>query len=144
MEPRQTSPEQLPALPAQPEVLAAPGSPEAVEAASRRNEQVERGLARRVEVAAQMPAQVPASALPAPVPVSDPQAVDDSQISSPAPLVAADEDLIEKEWVDKAKKVIADTKDDPYRREKEVSRLQIEYVRKRYGRVIGGDNAQAA
>jgi len=29
------------------------------------------------------------------------------------PLVAADEDLIEKEWVDKAKKIVEATKDDP-------------------------------
>ena len=53
------------------------------------------------------------------------------------PLVAADEDLIEKEWVDKAKKVILETKDDPYRREQEVKKIQIDYVRKRYGREIG-------
>ena len=40
-------------------------------------------------------------------------------------------------WVDKAKKIIAETKDDPYRREREVSKLQIEYIRRRYGREIG-------
>lgn len=53
------------------------------------------------------------------------------------PLTANDDDLIEKEWVDKAKKIIIDTKDDPYRREKEVSRLQADYLRKRYGRELG-------
>ena len=56
---------------------------------------------------------------------------------SGTPLIAADEDLIEKEWVDKAKKILAETRDDPYRRESEVSKLQIEYIRKRYGREIG-------
>lgn len=57
--------------------------------------------------------------------------------SDDIPIVASDDDLIEKEWVDKAKKVIAETKDDPYRREREISKLQIEYIRRRYGREIG-------
>lgn len=57
--------------------------------------------------------------------------------SANAPLTAGDDDLIEKEWVDKAKQIITSTKDDPYKREHEVRKLQIEYVRKRYGREIG-------
>lgn len=54
----------------------------------------------------------------------------------PGPAVAADEDLIEKEWVEKAKKVISDTKHDPYAQEQAVSRLQADYLHKRYGKVI--------
>lgn len=69
-----------------------------------------------------------------PVPV----ATDDSNTAGKAlPLVAADDDLIEKEWVEKAKAVIAETKDDPYRREEEVSKLQVDYLRKRYGKELG-------
>ena len=79
-------------------------------------------------------AQVAMPALPTPIITTAPDPVssltDDAQ-------TAADVDLIEKEWVDKAKKIIAETRDDPYRREREISKLQIEYVRKRYGRVIG-------
>jgi hypothetical protein len=52
-------------------------------------------------------------------------------------MVANDDDLIEKEWVDKAKKIIVETKDDPYRREQEVGRLQADYLYKRYGRKLG-------
>lgn len=52
------------------------------------------------------------------------------------PLVAGDDDLIEKEWVDKAKQIIERTKDDPYRREQEVARLQAEYLNKRYGKEL--------
>ncbi len=52
-------------------------------------------------------------------------------------LVAHDDDLIEKEWVDKAKAILAETKDDPYTREREIGKLQTEYIRKRYGREIG-------
>ena len=49
------------------------------------------------------------------------------------PLVANDDDLIEKEWVDKAKKIITETKEDPYSREEAVNKLQKEYQQKRYG-----------
>ena len=73
-------------------------------------------------------------AVPAPTPLpTQPSGVPADDL----PLVANDDDLIEKEWVDKAKKIIIDTKDDPYRREKEVSRLQADYLRKRYGRELG-------
>jgi len=80
--------------------------------------------------------QIAMPSLPTPVVATDatssqPQADDSS------PLVAGDDDVIEKEWVEKAKSIIAATKDDPYRREQEISRLQIDYLRKRYGREIG-------
>ncbi len=52
------------------------------------------------------------------------------------PVVAADEDLIEKEWVEKAKKVIAETKHDPYLQEQAVSRLQADYLQKRYNKTV--------
>lgn len=53
------------------------------------------------------------------------------------PLVAADEDLIEKEWVDKAKEIIEQTKDDPHARTQKVNELQRDYLQKRYGKVVG-------
>lgn len=68
-----------------------------------------------------------------PVGLSDDDAKDTTQSS---PLVAADEDLIEKEWVDKAKKIISDTRDDPFRREAAVSQLQRDYLKKRYGKDV--------
>jgi hypothetical protein len=52
------------------------------------------------------------------------------------PATAADEDLIEKEWVEKAKKVVAETKHDPYLQGQEVSKLQADYLRKRYGKTV--------
>lgn len=74
--------------------------------------------------------------LPAPVaPVQDD--VSTSVVGDDMPVVAADEDLIEKEWVDKAKKIIDQTKDDPYKREKAVGELQKDYLKKRYGKEIG-------
>ena len=69
-----------------------------------------------------------------PTPVTDDAS---SQPNGGVPLVASDEDLIEKEWVDKAKKIITETKDDPHRREQEVGKLQIDYLKKRYGKDLG-------
>lgn len=57
--------------------------------------------------------------------------------SSVTPLVAADEDLIEKEWVDKAKEIIEQTRDDPHARTQKVNELQRDYLQKRYGKVVG-------
>jgi len=56
---------------------------------------------------------------------------------STSPSVAADDDLIEKEWVDKAKKIIQDTKNDPHAREQQVGKLQSDYLKKRYGKELG-------
>lgn len=73
-----------------------------------------------------LPSVVPATTVDEPVAVADDH-----------PTVAADEDLIEKEWVDKAKKIITETRDDPHAREKKVSQLQADYLKKRYGKELG-------
>lgn len=62
--------------------------------------------------------------------------VEEVTTSTNTPMIAGDEDLIEREWVDRAKKIISDTKEDPYMRDEEVSKLQVEYIKKRYGRSI--------
>jgi hypothetical protein len=98
------------------------------------------GAERAAEHAAQAQASVAAQianpvTLPTPVPVTD-----DSQqavASDGNPAVAADDDLIEKEWVDKAKQIITETRDDPAAREKQVGRLQADYLKKRYGKELG-------
>jgi len=80
-------------------------------------------------------AQIAMPALPAPV-LTTTQSIS-SAVSDDSPIVANDDDLIEKEWVDKAKKILSETREDPYKREQEISKLQIEYIRRRYGRQIG-------
>ena len=68
-----------------------------------------------------------------PQPIKD----DDYSISDGSnPSIAADDDLIEKEWVEKAKKVIAETKHDPHLQEQEVSKLQADYLKKRYNKSV--------
>jgi hypothetical protein len=100
---------------------------------------IERGAERfeqRSEAAP--PAAVATPILPAPVlPVPPPADDGAAPLVSDTPLVANDDDLIEKEWVDKAKQIIVQTKDDPYRREQEVGKLQADYLLKRYGKELG-------
>ena len=81
-------------------------------------------------------ASTTATAIATPVaPVQAP--VSQSAASTTTPMVAADEDLIEKEWVDKAKEIITQTKDDPHARTAQVNALQRDYLQKRYGKVVG-------
>jgi hypothetical protein len=63
--------------------------------------------------------------------------VDEPTTISSTPAVAHDDDLIEKEWVDRAKKIVSETHDDPHGREEAVSKLQVDYLKKRYGRELG-------
>ena len=72
-----------------------------------------------------------------PVPVISSAKVDENTTISDTPAQAKDVDLIEREWVDKAKKIVTETKDDPYKREQAVNKLQIDYLKKRYGRDLG-------
>ncbi len=135
MEPRQ--PEQLIRTheaaqpPQQYETGSGVGAPE------RLIQDAEKGLdARAVQAEAAQVAMPSAPTLP-PALIAQPTITQGSSSDDTATLLASDDDLIEKEWVDKAKKIIAETKDDPYKREYEISKLQIEYIRKRYGREIG-------
>jgi hypothetical protein len=50
------------------------------------------------------------------------------------PTIADDVEVIEKEWVDKARQIVAETKDDPYRQEQAVGQLKRTYVKKRYNK----------
>jgi len=96
----------------------------------------------RKEVGPQGPSSEPiiVPAVPAQPFVPTPAPVQAAQLpAQPAndnPLVAGDDDLIEKEWVDKAKKIIQQTRSDPYTQEKEVSKLQADYMKKRYGKDV--------
>ena len=76
----------------------------------------------------------PISPLPS-IPATSPVAADAAQDDT-NPAVASDDDLIEKEWVEKAKQVIAETRDDPHAQDRAVGRLQADYLKKRYGKVI--------
>ena len=55
----------------------------------------------------------------------------------PEKTAIVNEDLIEKEWVEKLKKIITLTRDDPYERSRVIAQLQADYLKKRYNKVLG-------
>lgn len=57
------------------------------------------------------------------------------------PGAADDGDLIEKEWVVKAKAIVERTKGDPYIQNREMSKVKAEYIKRRYNKDLKlGDN----
>lgn len=83
------------------------------------------------------PVTPPASAAPTPAPA--PSAATPPAASAPAttgPVIADDVDVIEKEWVDKAEQVVKANAEDPKKEEDAVEDLQIDYLKKRYGKDI--------
>jgi hypothetical protein len=89
---------------------------------------------KRSELSAAMADLGSSTALP---PQSNSQVTIGSTLVTANPLIANDDDLIEKEWVDKAKKIIAETQNNPYQRDEEVNKLQVDYLKKRFGRELG-------
>jgi hypothetical protein len=49
---------------------------------------------------------------------------------------AKDSDLIEKEWVNKAKHIVDSTRDDPYRQSEQLTEVKVDYMKQRYGKTI--------
>lgn len=63
---------------------------------------------------------------------------------SDSPTIADDVDVIEKEWVQKAKDIVSQTKDDPHKQSVELTKFKHDYMNKRYGKDIKLPNEQAA
>lgn len=81
------------------------------------------------DAAASMPAGQPADdSVPA---ISSMQVPDD----------ASDADLIEKEWVVKAKDIVQHTQDNPYEQQKALSKFKADYMKKRYNKDIKTESA---
>ena len=133
MEPILPMPNNLESSSPAPEVQQAPGALQGVESVS--GNAPERSGERHPSVAPS------ATAIPMPIqalPTAQPAAAPSISSAQPAadPLIADDVDVIEKEWVDKAKKIVSATKEDPYQQEKEVSKLQADYLMKRYNKKV--------
>ena len=71
-----------------------------------------------------------------PLPPVQQQVPPNGAVTTSSPLIADDVDVIEKEWVDKAKKIVNATKSDPHQLDKEVSKLQADYLMKRYNKKL--------
>lgn len=108
---------------------------------------VERAQPRQEQMA--VPTEKPGSSapatgtLPAPVPLPTALPKADTTLDAPVvgaptngPAIADDVDVIEKEWVQKAKTIVNQHKHDPYNQEKETSKLQADYLKKRYGKEV--------
>jgi len=50
--------------------------------------------------------------------------------------VADDLDLIEPEWVDKAKEIVERTKDNPFAQSNEMNKVKADYLKKRYNKEL--------
>lgn len=68
---------------------------------------------------------------------------DDQSMQSPAngtgitsSLSADDLDLIEKEWVKKAKEIVEATHNDPHLQSDQLSKVKADYIKKRYGKDV--------
>lgn len=91
---------------------------------------------RSVEAAPVQGDQPSAPAPAAVTPAAQPLTADDITMppASLAPIIADDVDLIEKEWVEKAKQIVEQTKDDPYQQTKAITEVKADYIKKRYNR----------
>lgn len=109
-----------------------PASPNETQAA----QAIEQGFSSSNPMAAAPPVQssIPADSqmVPAPSAGLQPTAV----TSNGMPAIADDTDLIEKEWVEKAKEIVARTKDDPYLQNKEMNKIKADYIKKRYDKDV--------
>lgn len=74
---------------------------------------------------------------PVTVAPDSPQTMPDSRALVATPEEAADGDLIEKEWVVKAKQIVEHTIEDPFKQQNELNKVRGQYMKKRYNRDIG-------
>jgi hypothetical protein len=82
------------------------------------------------------PSNPTSSALPLPL--------DSSATNQPTTITGAtlsgladdDTDLIEKDWVLKAKAIVEHTKEDPHQQKSEISKFKADYLKKRYNKDI--------
>lgn len=80
----------------------------------------------------------PAFSVPMPVQTqqNDQQAVVSSTSQSVVQNLPDDGDLIEKDWVNKAKAIVERTRDDPYKQSEELTVFKADYMKKRYDKTI--------
>lgn len=92
----------------------------------------------RIAQAASAVAQASGTVNPVQPPMATVQAVPSQSVAQQGtnPVVADDVDVIEKEWVEKAKDIVAKTKADPHLQSLELTNFKHDYMKKRYGKEI--------
>lgn len=94
----------------------------------------ERQSVQALEAPTQQGVQMPQAAVSPQIPQPVQTAIQPDPAGMPG--IADDTDLIEREWVDKAKEIVARTRQDPYLQNKEVERMKADYMKKRYDKDI--------
>lgn len=72
---------------------------------------------------------------PTPLAVPTQGAVTNTTQTADSPLTD-DSDLIEKEWVDKAKRIVEQNREDPYKQSEELTVVKADYMQKRFNKTI--------
>ena len=70
------------------------------------------------------------------IPTNQPPGSNQPPLNRDTPEIAEDADLIEKEWVEKAKNIIKNAKSDPHLLNKEINKIKADYIKKRYNKDI--------
>lgn len=76
------------------------------------------------------------AAVPQAPPVGAATASDDDDDDQASPAVADDNDVIEKEWVDRAKAIMERTRGDPFERSSRLTYLKKDYIHRRFDKII--------
>jgi hypothetical protein len=95
----------------------------------------------RMPQAAPQPTPPAGHGVPGPQPLAPPQLPPQAAqaplaAQAHSPATADDSDLIEKEWVEKAKQIVAATREDPHAQNRQMSRFKADYLKKRYNKDI--------
>ncbi len=87
-----------------------------------------------------VPQEPPASAATTPPQITATPTSTNTRLAVQTPQIADDTDLIEKEWVEKAKEIVEKTKENPYLQNKAISEIKADYIKKRYNKDIAKSN----
>ena len=78
-----------------------------------------------------LPTDLPAISLPTSMPATPPAAS-----AKASDHILTDDDLIEKEWVNKAKRIVEQTREDPYKQSENLTVFKADYIKQHYGKTI--------
>jgi hypothetical protein len=81
----------------------------------------------------------PLLAAPAPIPPAPVQSTQNDVASTSKPAstkLIKDNDLIDKEWVDKAKRIVEQTRSDPHEQSEKLTMVKADYMSKQYHKTI--------
>jgi hypothetical protein len=126
-----------------------PAQPERSPETENQQEQIAEAPPARQEQVGKQPKQPALPVVPDDIPAADQPviAAPPQDIAAPVPVdpkaVAGDSDHIEREWVDKVKNIVAQTRDDPHLQKEQMSRVKAEYIQKRFNKTIKTDEAAA-